>query len=64
MQAELDKIDNRLQRIEDKLDNHLERVSRLEESRDGLNGHIKLIYSIVLAAVAALVSQFIGGFHK
>lgn len=64
MSEELGKIDSRLERIEGKLDNHLERVAKLEEAITSMRGSIKLVFTVIIAAVSAAFAYISGGVIK
>ena len=51
-----DHIDSRLDRLENKIDNHLERISKAEASLEWVQGHVKVVTSILVAALGGLVS--------
>jgi hypothetical protein len=51
---DMDKIDQRLQRIEDKLDSHLERVTKVEKDIEWLRGHLSIATSMVLGIISFL----------
>lgn len=53
---DLGDIDRRLERIEDKLDSHLDRVSRVEEAVSGMRGNVRILFSLVLAGISAVVT--------
>lgn len=63
LENRLDRIDQTLDRIEARLDSYMERTAKLEESHRSMAGSIKIIFSIVVAAVGAgatFILQLIG----
>lgn len=51
---QLNRIEDRLDRIETKLDNQLERVTRTEESIVTIRGQVKTIITIIISVASAL----------
>jgi adenylate kinase family enzyme len=63
LEQRLDRIDNTLDRIESRLDSYMERTARLEESYKSTSGQIKIIFSLIVAAVgtaATFILQLMG----
>lgn len=63
LETRLDRIDKTLDRIENRLDSYMERTARVEETVKSNSGTIKLLLSVVVAAVgagAAFILQLIG----
>lgn len=54
--AKLDKLESRLERIEDKQDLHLDRISSAEASIQWLRGMVKFGGSLAIAIVSAVVT--------
>jgi hypothetical protein len=61
LDARLDTIDSRLERVENKLDDHLSRLSRAEASVEWLKGHARIVTTIVLAAAGFIASMWANG---
>lgn len=59
---QFERLDKRLDRIENKLDNHLDRLSASEESIRWIRGHIKMgavfISSLFVAIIGFLLAKF------
>jgi hypothetical protein len=63
LENRLDRIDQALDRIESRLDSYMERTARVEESVKSNSGAIRIMLSIVVAAVGAgtaFILQLIG----
>jgi len=50
----IERMDARLDRIEQKLDNHLERVSKAETSIQWLQGHVKIATTVFISALGGM----------
>lgn len=53
-------LDDRLDRIEDKLDDSRQRIAAAETSIVWIRGNVKLMYSLLAAAVSGVIAA---GFH-
>jgi hypothetical protein len=51
-----DRLEAKLDSHDEKLSNHLERLSKSEEAIAWLRGHVKLVTTLGIAVVGALVS--------
>lgn len=63
IEQRLDKIENMLDRIESRLDGYMERTAKLEQANTSMSGQIKILFSVVVAAVGAgitFILQLIG----
>lgn len=52
----LDKLDSKLERMEDKQDKHLERITAAEVSINWLRGSVKVGVTVLLAVVTGLIN--------
>ena len=52
---QMDRIEDKLAKIDDKLDLHLERLSKAESSVEWLKGSVKITITVILAALTGAV---------
>lgn len=60
MNPDLKRIDTRLDRIEQKLDAHLDRVSKNETDIAWIKGHVKIVTTVTLAVLSAVIIAALG----
>lgn len=51
-----EKIDKRLDRIDDKLDSYNQRVTRVEERYNSISGQVKIIFTLIGAVITGIIS--------
>jgi hypothetical protein len=60
-----DRLEAKLDSHDEKLSNHLERLSKAEEAISWLRGHVKLVVTIGISVVGALMSAVLKyGMHR
>lgn len=55
----MDRIEKKLDKMDDKLDNHLSRLSRAETSIEWLRGHVKVTITLILTALTGAVGYLL-----
>lgn len=50
---DIERVYNKLDRIDNKLDTHLERITVLEAKQESASGRIKILFSLLISGVSA-----------
>jgi hypothetical protein len=59
--TQLDRVEQKIDKVTEKLDGHLERISKAETSIMWIQGHLKLTTTIVITIVSAIVIALLNG---
>lgn len=56
MQELHERMDRKLDRIEDKLDQHLDRIAKTEADISWMRGHIKIIVTLATSLISGVIA--------